>query len=1274
MRGRGRGVSGGRFRGGGGRGRGRGRGFIARGGRGRGGGIERVPKASDHELTSANDAPIQDMTEQVASIQLEDSASHPTAAETSADVGVVDVKGKDDNDKKKQHGPDDIKMKRPNNRFQNRNKNKNKKSSESVSSQKTDVKEAVNEVSNETETIIAKETVVDDSGDKSNVQSHDVTETHTMQVVQQKEEEGVPDNVGKDQNRERQQRNKGRKSKSKLKENVVDKMQDSSSSKERGEQNDVGTVNVSVSPNDETKNETKKTTNRNQSKSKKKNNKEAKVSPSSTDQGQGQQQQQQEEQKEKDETANKKTNDAITKDKKPKEKKSKTKNKKNQTEKTQISSTMPSIPPNQPQTTNDINYKKGEKITVLHVAEKPSIAQSIANGLCKGKYETLSKGLPIHQFSSPAFPKAPNASKCVHKVTSVAGHVYNVDFPSSYQSWDSVDPADLFHAPIVKKPCKSSIVKHLSDSAKGVDFIVLWLDCDREGENIAFEVLDCCLDRMEGSSPYDRVYRAYFSAINPTDIQKAYASLGKPDRNQSLAVDARQELDLKVGVAFSRFQTRYFQGRYGDLDSAVLSYGPCQTPTLGFCVKRHVDIETFKPEPYWIMDLGLYKRGRVFKAQSEAGRSFNQQKIQKWIKSVFEASPPATAVIKSVVSKEKKQGRPLPLNTVSLLKACSKALGIGPQSAMQTAERLYLSGYLSYPRTESTAYPKSFDVRGVLQMQAGDSRWGSYVSDLLKSGNCKSRGGVDMGDHPPITPCKATAPHELSGDMARVFELVTRHFIASVSQDAVWKNTKVSIGVNVLEDKGNFTIRGKQMVSPGFLAVLLHKEYGDEKDEGMEYSVEDETEEIENLPEFSVGEEFSLVDAKVASQSKVSTVPTGARATLGIKEKMTTPPSHLSESELINLMEKNGIGTDASIATHIDNICKRNYVELVTGRKLVPTKLGLVLAQGYHLIDNSLVLPQVRADIEKECNKVAKGLANKESVLKHAIDIFSTKFHNFVKDIDKMDILFSSSFAKLQDIGKPFTRCGLSRRYLTYISGPPPRLYNKFTETVYPLPIGGTVKEWSGRNCPVEGCNFELCTYAVGQPERTFPLCPNCYNNPKPEWGIIPGETKSAADDPIDRDDEKKEREARSLAGRKFILECPHPDGHPLIEELTVADDPESEGVLTLDTHFGPKWRLVSTRAPTIYYLPKSIDKLTILKKQEDGSRPIKVEYKAGESPLTDGATKQTLEFFGDEKFMETVRIYHGSERGQGSGRGRGRGRGGRSQGRGRGRGKGRKH
>lgn len=273
---------------------------------------------------------------------------------------------------------------------------------------------------------------------------------------------------------------------------------------------------------------------------------------------------------------------------------------------------------------------------------------------------------------------------------------------------------------------------------------------------------------------------------------------------------------------------------------------------------------------------------------------------------------------------------------------------------------------------------------------------------------------------------RSASANELSGNMSRVYELVTRHFIASVSPDAVFKNTKVSVQIEALKEKGSFTIRGKQLVSSGFLAILLHKEYGDEQDEDDDYMVEDDTEEVQNLPEFNVGEEF-VITAKDGRGSKVEVVVSGSRATLEVKEKMTTPPSYLTESELINQMEKNGIGTDASISTHIENIQKRNYVELITGRKMKPSKLGLVLAQGYHLIDSSLVLPQVRSDIESQCNKIAKGLTDKDTVIKHAISIFEDKFKFFVENVSKMDILFSSSFSKLEEIGKPFTRCGITR-------------------------------------------------------------------------------------------------------------------------------------------------------------------------------------------------------------------------------------------------------
>lgn len=932
---------------------------------------------------------------------------------------------------------------------------------------------------------------------------------------------------------------------------------------------------------------------------------------------------------------------------------------------------IPSISPKQPQQTNDVNYGRGNTITVFHVAEKPSIAEAIAKGLNNANRRMTSKSLPVHEFTNPSFPKAPHASKCNHIVTSVAGHVFSIDFAAQFQNWDAVDPAELFDAPTVRKPNQGSVVRHLQTNAKNADFIVLWMDCDREGENINFEVLDCVMHLMKSggtATNMDRVYRAYFSAITPSDIMKAYHSLGKPDKNQSLSVEARQELDLKVGVAFSRFQTRYFQGQYGNLDSAVLSYGPCQTPTLGFCVQRHIDIETFKPEPFWALCLNVIKRGRSLSALWGSGRSFNKNRVEKLLDKALEHGVTA-AQVTDVVSKEKKQGRPIPLNTTALLKACSKALGIGPHAAMQTAERLYLMGYLSYPRTESSAYPKSFDIPGTLRQQSSDPRWGSYVARLLIQGHNKSRGGVDMGDHPPITPCRAAGPNELSGDMARVYDFVVRHFIASVSNDAIWKSSRVDFAVATLEEKGTFTLRGKQIVDPGFLEVLLHKEYGEDADKRADGYEDDEDEEDREIPDFTKGELIPLTNTSSSTEGSAKIAVVGAmdgvRGTLRIKEGVTTAPKYLTESELISLMEKHGIGTDASIATHIENIQKRNYVSLETGRRLHPSKLGLVLVQGYHQIDSSLVLPRVRSDIEGQCNKIAKGEASKDAVVAHALSVFRSKYEVFVKDIQKMNILFSTSFSKLEDVGKPFTRCGLTRRYLQFINGPPPRLYNKWTETVYPLPQGGVVKQWSGRLCPVEGCNFELCLYSTGQPERTFPLCPRCFN--APEWALA---TDNLTDDLEDQADQTKERQMRRVAGKSLCLECPLPDNHPLIEELTVAPDPDSDGVLMLDPHFGPKWRFISTRAPTVVYLPKSIDNVVVMDERDEvfGMHKIKVEFKAKESPLLDKSQKHICSFAMDELLQGTSRVYHGQERSQGSGRGgRGRGRGGGRGGRGRG-------
>jgi len=115
-----------------------------------------------------------------------------------------------------------------------------------------------------------------------------------------------------------------------------------------------------------------------------------------------------------------------------------------------------------------------------------------------------------------------------------------------------------------------------------------------------------------------------------------------------------------------------------------------------------------------------------------------------------------------------------------------------------------------------------------------------------------------------------------------------------------------------------------------------------------------------------------------------------------VAESKTTAPGFLTESDLIARMEANGIGTDASIPTHIKNIVEKKYAEVVLpGRQMRPTKLGIALVKSYCEIDPELVLPSIRSNIEKSCDLISQGKADFSKVVSHVIDIFARKYEFF---------------------------------------------------------------------------------------------------------------------------------------------------------------------------------------------------------------------------------------------------------------------------------------
>ena len=346
--------------------------------------------------------------------------------------------------------------------------------------------------------------------------------------------------------------------------------------------------------------------------------------------------------------------------------------------------------------------------------------------------------------------------------------------------------------------------------------------------------------------------------------------------------------------------------------------------------------------------------------------------------------------------------------------------------------------------------------------------------------------------------------------------------------------------------------------------------------------------------------------------------------------------------------------------------------------RLVPTRLGIVLVQGYLRIDPDLVLPRIRANIEAACDLIASGKAVCKSVISHSLRNFERKFAYFCSRITRMDDLFASSFHSLspaQAAAQRFTRCGLTRQYLQYIRGPPPRLYNASTEQLYSLPSGGSLRQFSGRLCDREGCAFELSLYVVGShPQRCYPFCPYCYNNAvsnedggekigskelrkdqeSGELGIAGNEGSSS--DPLEAT-----VAALRVAGGSACLECPLPDSHPTVQSFKVCDDPESGGCFILDPSGGPKWKLISTRSSFCVNFPKKrVKAVTVLAKKDvaTGCHWIRLDFHDGQAPEdANGKTSHSGCILTDPFLHQFLHSQEGSNARKQNPRGRGRGR-----------------
>jgi DNA topoisomerase-3 len=151
------------------------------------------------------------------------------------------------------------------------------------------------------------------------------------------------------------------------------------------------------------------------------------------------------------------------------------------------------------------------------------------------------------------------------------------------------------------------------------------------------------------------------------------------------------------------------------------------------------------------------------------------------------------AEVVSIKRETLKQVRPQGLNTVKLLKVCSQSYGLSAFETMKIAEHLYLSGYTTYPRTESTTFSANFNFKEVLTALKDHYKFGEYTNGLIENGFQRPRQGADAGDHPPITPVRAAGPGELHDRTLKVYEYITTNFLACISKDATYTGLRADL-------------------------------------------------------------------------------------------------------------------------------------------------------------------------------------------------------------------------------------------------------------------------------------------------------------------------------------------------------------------------------------------------------------------------------------------------------------------------------------------------
>ncbi|MCW1015205.1 DNA topoisomerase 3 [Streptococcus anginosus] len=551
---------------------------------------------------------------------------------------------------------------------------------------------------------------------------------------------------------------------------------------------------------------------------------------------------------------------------------------------------------------------------ILVIAEKPSVAISIAKviGATKkkdGYYEGNG-----------------------YKVSWCVGHLIQMANPDAYdEKYAKWNISDL---PIIPKQYKFEVAKATKKqfnilkklmNDKEIDTVINACDAGREGESIFRLVYNeaKCKKKMQ---------RLWISSMEDSAIKEGFSNLknGKDYDKLFESAQARAIADWLVGMNISRLYSCLYKQNY--------SVGRVQTPTLYMIVKRDEEINNFKKEKYYTVELSM--NGFTL-STDKIGDEITAEQLINLIGDNIE--------ITDAIQKEKITKPDLPFDLTTLQRECNKYFGYSAKQTLDYAQSLYEKKLITYPRTDSRCLTEDMIVSTVNNILGKNDFDTERIKTVFNSKN--------VTDHHAIIPTVSSLSEDLSSipdSEAKVYRLISNKLHASVGYPLVENTTKIVAEFDGFE----FTSSGRVIRDEGFSKYL--KEYKSKKNEFIE------------LPDVSIGDVLSIENKE-------------------IKEKFTQPPKHFTEDTLLKSMEiagnealekgveveRKGLGTPATRAGIIENLIYKGFVER-DKKNLIATHKGISLVT---IVSDTFKSAETTAKWEMELADIAKGKSSKEEFL-----------------------------------------------------------------------------------------------------------------------------------------------------------------------------------------------------------------------------------------------------------------------------------------------------